>query len=66
VIPFYLTFVAVLLSGLAARDQVTVASQSCGHGRRWPVLAIAMLVSVLTAVFAGWAAKLGTPNNPMI
>ena len=60
-IPFYLTFVAVLLSGLAARDQVTVASQSSERGRRWSVLAIAMVVSVLTAAFAGWAAKLIVP-----
>ncbi len=61
VIPFYLTFVAVLLSGLTARDQVTVASQSREHGKRWTVLAIAMVVSVLTAAFAGWAAKLIVP-----
>jgi hypothetical protein len=61
VIPFYLTFIAVLLSGLAARDQVTVASQSRAHGRRWQVLAIAILVSALTAAFAGWAAYLIVP-----
>jgi len=61
VIPFYLTFIAVLLSGLAARDQVTVASQACAHGRRWPVLAIGIVVSILSAAFAGWAAKLIIP-----
>lgn len=60
-IPFYLTFVAVLLSGLAARDQVTVASQSRAHGRRLPALALAVLVSILSAAFAGWAATLILP-----
>lgn len=60
-IPFYLTFVAVLLSGLAARDQVTVASQSLAQGRRVRVLVLAMLVSVLSAAFAGYAAHLIVP-----
>lgn len=60
-IPFYLTFVAVLLSGFAARDQVTVASQSLGRGRRVRDLGLAMLVSVLSAAFAGYAAHLIVP-----
>jgi Ca2+/H+ antiporter, TMEM165/GDT1 family len=61
VIPFYLTFIAVMLSGLAARDQVTVAHQSRVHGRRGPVLAISVLVSIATAAFAGWAAIMIVP-----
>jgi Ca2+/H+ antiporter, TMEM165/GDT1 family len=56
-IPFYLTFVAVLLSGLAARDQVTIASLTRAHGKRTPVLIAAILVSIATAAFAGWAAS---------
>jgi hypothetical protein len=61
VIAFYLTFVAVLLSGFAARDQVAVASQSSAHGRRVPALAIGIIVSILSAAFAGWAAQLIVP-----
>ncbi|MCB2048684.1 MAG: hypothetical protein KDE32_10710 [Novosphingobium sp.] len=61
VIPFYLTFIAVLLSGLAARDQVAIAHYSHAHGRRWAMLAVAMAVSVATAAFAGYAAKLIVP-----
>lgn len=60
-IPFYLTFVAVLLSGFAARDQVTIASLSRSQGRRMPVLVIAIIVSIVTAAFAGWAAYLIVP-----
>ncbi len=60
-IPFYLTFIAVLLSGIAARDQVTVASQSRAHGRRGLSLAIAVLVSILSAALAGWAAQMIVP-----
>jgi hypothetical protein len=61
VIAFYLTFVSVLLSGLAARDQVTVAVQSRALGRRESHLAIAGIVSVLSAAFAGYAAYLIVP-----
>ena len=56
-IPFYLTFVAVLLSGLAARDQVTIASLTRAQGMRRPVLIVAIVISVVTAAFAGWAAS---------
>jgi hypothetical protein len=61
VIPFYLTFIAVLLSGLASRDQVTVATQSRRHGARLQALAISVLVSIGSAAFAGWAAILISP-----
>lgn len=54
---FYLTFIAVLLSGIGARDQLTVASLALVQGRRPAVLIVAILTSVLTAVFAAWAAR---------
>ena len=60
-IPFYLTFIAVLLCGLAARDQVYVASLTQAHGKRWSVLAIGAVVSIGTAIFAGWAATMIAP-----
>lgn len=60
-IAFYLAFLAVLLSGLGARDQVTVAMQSRVHGTRLPVLVLALSVSILSAAFAGWAAMLVAP-----
>lgn len=60
-IPFYLTFIAVLLCGLAARDQVYVASLTSAHGKRWSVLAIGAVVSIGTAIFAGWAATMIAP-----
>ncbi len=56
-IPFYLTFVAVILSGLASRDQVTIASVTRAQGKRPLLLVIAILVSIATAAFAGWAAS---------
>lgn len=56
-IPFYLTFLAVLLSGLAARDQVTIASLTRAHGKRPSVLIAAIAISIATATFAGWAAS---------
>lgn len=54
---FYLTFIAVLLAGIGARDQATVASLAMVQGRRPAVLIVAVLTSVLTAAFAAWAAK---------
>lgn len=61
VIPFYLTFVAVILSGLGSRDQVTLASYSGTHTKRWSALVIAIVVSIGTAAFAGWAATMIVP-----
>jgi hypothetical protein len=58
---FYLTFVAVMLSGFAARDQVTIASMTRVYGKRPLALAIAIVVSTLTAAFAGWAASTVVP-----
>lgn len=53
---FYLTLLAVLLAGLGARDQVTVAGLVERQGRRPGVLLVALLSAALTAGFAAWAA----------
>ena len=46
VIPFYLTFVAVMLSGLGSRDQVTLASYSGTHGKSVAALIMSVIVSI--------------------
>ena len=61
---FYFTLLAVLLSGLGARDQVTVAGLALKQGFRWPVLVVGVLVSVATAALAAWAATLIAPLMP--
>ncbi|MCB2064695.1 MAG: hypothetical protein KDE25_14890 [Novosphingobium sp.] len=61
VIPFYLTFVAVMLSGLGSRDQVTLASYSGTHGKSVAALIMSVIVSIGTAAFAGWAATMVIP-----
>lgn len=53
---FYLTLVAVLLAGIGARDQVTVAGLAERQGQRPGVLLVALLSAALTAGFAAWAA----------
>lgn len=53
---FYLTFVAVLLSGIAARDQVTIAALTRAQGQRFGVLATSLLLSAATCAFAAYAA----------
>lgn len=53
---FYLTLLAVLLSGIGARDQVTVAQMAQAQGRRPMALVVGIAVSVASAVFAAWAA----------
>lgn len=53
----YLTLIAVLLSGLGARDQATVAGLAARQGRRPAVLIVAVLASVLTALAAAYAAQ---------
>lgn len=54
---FYLTLIAVLLAGIGARDQVTVAGLALRQGQRPGVLIVALLTSAATAVFAGYAAS---------
>jgi len=53
---FYLTFVAVLLSGIAARDQVTVAALVRRQGPRFGVLATSLVLAVGTCLIAAYAA----------
>lgn len=52
----YLTLLAVLVSGFAGKDQVTLAGLAKDQGKRPTVLAVGMLVSGGTAAFAAWAA----------
>lgn len=53
---FYFTLLAVLLAGLGARDQATVAGLSARQGARPGVLIAAIAVSAVTAAVAAWAA----------
>ena len=54
---FYLTLIAVLLAGIGARDQVTVAGLALRQGQRPAVLVVALLTSAATAALAGLAAS---------
>lgn len=54
---FYFTLIAVLLAGLGARDQGTVAHLAERQGRRPAVLIVALAAAVLTALLAGYAAR---------
>ncbi|TCM17845.1 hypothetical protein EDF56_105189 [Novosphingobium sp. PhB165] len=54
---FYLTWIAVLLAGFGARDQVTVAGLARRQGARPGVLMVALACAVLTAAIAAWAAS---------
>ena len=68
---FYLTLLAVLLSGLGARDQMTVAALCRAQGQRFGVLAIAVLLVVATSAFAAYAASrtlviLPVPARPVL
>jgi hypothetical protein len=58
---FYFAFLAVLLAGLGARDQATVAALSQRQGARPGVLVVGIAVSIATAVFAAWAASFAVP-----
>ncbi|WP_260926847.1 hypothetical protein [Novosphingobium sp. 9] len=52
---FYLTFLAVLLAGFGARDQITMASLARVQGQRPGVLLTGMVCAFLTAGLAAWA-----------
>ncbi|WP_404482415.1 hypothetical protein [Novosphingobium sp. BL-52-GroH] len=54
---FYLTLIAVLLAGIGARDQVTIAGLALRQGRRPAVLVVAIVTAALTALFAAYAAR---------
>jgi hypothetical protein len=53
---FYLTLIAVLLSGIAARDQVTIAALTRAQGQRFGVLATAIICVMATSAIAAYAA----------
>jgi putative Ca2+/H+ antiporter (TMEM165/GDT1 family) len=58
---FYFAFLAVLLAGLGARDQATVAALSQRQGARPGVLLTGIAVSIATATFAAWAGSFAVP-----
>jgi hypothetical protein len=58
---FYFAFLAVLLAGIGARDQVAVAGLVLRQGARPGVLVVAVAVSLATAALAGWAATAVAP-----
>lgn len=61
---FYFTFLAVLLAGLGARDQLTVARLTQVQGARLGVLLTALAVSAATAALAAWGASVIAPQLP--
>ncbi len=58
---FYLTFLAVLLAGIGARDQALVAALTLARGRSLAVIVVAIAVACLTAAVAVWAAQMIVP-----
>jgi hypothetical protein len=58
---FILALVGVLLAGLGARDQMTLAALSRQQGARPLVLLAAIGVCCISASLAGWAAMLIAP-----
>lgn len=58
---FYFAFLAVLLAGVGARDQATVAALSRHQGARPGVLLTGIAVSIATAAFAAWAGSFVVP-----
>ena len=51
---FLFAFIAVVLAGVGARDQITVARLASGMGQRPALLVLAIALSVATAAFAAW------------
>ncbi len=58
---FYFTLIAVLLAGLGARDQATVAMLTQQLGQRVTLLLVGVLLCFATAAFAAWASTLIAP-----
>ena len=58
---FLFAFIAALLAGIGARDQLTVAGLAARNGQRLGLLAVAVLCAAMTGVIAGWAAGLVVP-----
>lgn len=61
---FYLTFIAVLLAGIGARDQITIAGLALAQGRRPSVLIVAIASGVATSALAAYAAVLMLAQLP--
>lgn len=61
---FYLTFLAVLLAGIGARDQAVIAGLADRQGRRPMVLVVALATSALTALAAAWLATIMLAQLP--
>lgn len=61
---FYLTLIAVLLAGLGARDQVTLAGVALRQRGRPALLITAVLCACATAALAAWAAGRMLPILP--
>lgn len=53
---FFLAFLAVVLAGIGARDQLTVAALSARLGRRLSLLVMAVVLAIATAALAAFAA----------
>lgn len=53
---FYLTLVAMLLAGIGARDQATLAGLALRQGQRPAVLVVAITTATLAALAAAYAA----------
>jgi hypothetical protein len=62
---FYLTALAVLLSGIAARDQMTIAALTRAQGQRWAVLVTALLCAAATCGLSAYAAARFLATLPM-
>lgn len=56
-----LAFIAVLLAGTGARDQLAVAALARSQGSRPAVLIVGLAISMVTALLAGWAAAMLAP-----
>ena len=58
---FLFAFIAALLAGIGARDQLTVAGLAARNGQKLSLLVVAMLTAAVTAGIAGWAAGMVLP-----
>jgi len=61
---FYLALIAVLLAGIGARDQVTLARLTLAQGARPLALVLAVALAVATAAAAAVAASAIAPTMP--
>jgi Ca2+/H+ antiporter, TMEM165/GDT1 family len=58
---FLFAFIAAVLAGIGARDQLAVAGLAARNGQRVGLLAVAVLCAAITGVIAGWAAGMVVP-----